>query len=127
MKYINDILKQFSKEQRILVLVILLIFTSSTYVASTYLKTEGGSCSELMKENKQLVDDYCRICEILRRQTKKELVQQAPDSMARPVPDSIVTAMPTPVMSDPVELSSANEAIDSALRIAEVHARKKTN
>jgi hypothetical protein len=47
--------------------------------------------------------------------------------MARPVPDSIVTAMPTPVMSDPVELSSANEAIDSALRIAEVHARKKTN
>ena len=73
MKYFVEILKQFTMKQRIFVLVLLLFFSSLTYITTTYLKSGYNSCEELIKLNQKYVRDFVTISDMIRRQRMNEL------------------------------------------------------
>jgi hypothetical protein len=73
MKYFVEILKQFTIKQRIFVLVLLLFFSSLTYITTTYLKSGHNSCEELIKLNQKYVHDFVIISDMIRRQRMNEL------------------------------------------------------
>lgn len=66
MKYFSGILKQFTPAQRLVVLVLLLIFTSLSLVLSQYFKTDD--CRPLIEENIKMHSDFAKISEMLRKQ-----------------------------------------------------------
>lgn len=96
MKYFVEILKQFTMKQRIFVLVLLLFFSSLTYITTTYLKSGYNSCEELIKLNQKYVRDFVTISDMIRRQRMNELgdenlldsAVQAPTSGRNPASES---------------------------------------
>lgn len=69
-KGFEQILKQFTASQRLIVLVLLLIFTSGSILISQYLKTDD--CRPLIDENLKMHQDFARISAMLRGQALKE-------------------------------------------------------
>lgn len=72
MENFTNILKQFTAKQRIFVLVLLLVFTSLTSVLTTYLTSDYNSCNSIVKENRELLEDYILISQLVREQQRKE-------------------------------------------------------
>lgn len=70
MKYFVDILKQFTQTQRLVVLILLLSFTTGSYLMSQYLKTDD--CRALIDENLKMQQDFVKIAEMLRVERLKE-------------------------------------------------------
>ncbi len=70
MKYFVDILKQFTQTQRLIVLILLLSFTTGGVLFSQYLKTDD--CRALVEENLKMHSDFVKISEILRTQRLKD-------------------------------------------------------
>ena len=70
MKYFVDILKQFTQTQRLIVLILLLSFTTGGVLFSQYLKTDD--CRALVEENLKMQDDFIKIVELLRKERLKE-------------------------------------------------------
>ena len=66
MEFITNILKEFNSKQKLFVLVLLLVFTSLTSIITTYLTSDYNSCSEIVKENKELLQDYIIISKLVR-------------------------------------------------------------
>ena len=64
MKYFVDILKQFTQTQRLVVLVLLLSFTTGSILISQYLKTDD--CRALIDENIKMQNDFAKISAMLR-------------------------------------------------------------
>lgn len=64
MKYFVDILKQFTQTQRLIVLVLLLSFTTGSVLVSQYLKTDD--CRVLIDENLKMHEDFVKISAMLR-------------------------------------------------------------
>lgn len=58
MKYFVDILKQFTQTQRLIVLVLLLSFTTGSILISQYLKTDD--CRVLIDENLKMQEDLLK-------------------------------------------------------------------
>lgn len=71
MKYFSNILSQFTSQQRLLVLIVLLVFTSGTYLLSTLLKQDD--CKMLIDENLELQNDLVTISRMVRELRKAEL------------------------------------------------------
>lgn len=71
MKYFSNILSQFTSQQRLLVLIVLLVFTSGTYLLSTLLKQDD--CKMLIDENLELQNDLVTISRMVRELRKTEL------------------------------------------------------
>jgi hypothetical protein len=105
-KGFEQILKQFTSSQRLIVLVLLLIFTSGSILLSQYLKTDD--CRPLIEENIKMHQDFARISAMLRSQAlKEEKISSGPasDSSA----STVVNENDSPAM------------IDSILVIADSH------
>jgi len=64
MKYFVDILKQFTQTQRLVVLILLLSFTTGGVLISQYLKTDD--CRILIDENIKMHQDFAKISAMLR-------------------------------------------------------------
>jgi hypothetical protein len=60
-----DILKSFNMSQRLLVLIIMALVISGTYIAVAYLKTDD--CSSLAKENLALINTMVETSKLLRQ------------------------------------------------------------
>ena len=69
MKYIVDILKQFTQPQRLIVLVVIL----SAIVLVQYLKTDD--CRVVIDENLKMHQDFVTLSEILRKERMMDLEQ----------------------------------------------------
>jgi flagellar biosynthesis protein FliP len=69
MKYFVNILKQFTQTQRLIVLILLLSFTTGSYLISQYLKTDN--CRPLIEENLKMHEDFAKISAMLRAQMLK--------------------------------------------------------
>lgn len=70
MKYFVDILKQFTPAQRLVVLVLLLFFTSVTFLLPQYFKTDD--CRPIIEENLKMHQDFVKISAMLRNQRTVE-------------------------------------------------------
>ena len=66
MEFITNILKEFNSKQKLFVLLLLLVFTSLTSIVTTYLTSDYNSCSEIVKENRELLQDYIVISKLVR-------------------------------------------------------------
>lgn len=64
-KSFSEILKQFTTGQRVFVLVLLLMFSSGSYIITNYLKTDD--CRPLIEENLKLQSDFIKISELIRK------------------------------------------------------------
>jgi flagellar biosynthesis/type III secretory pathway M-ring protein FliF/YscJ len=64
MKHFVEILKQFTREQRLLVLTMLLFFTSGSFLLFNYMKVDD--CRPLIEENLRMHQDFAKISAILR-------------------------------------------------------------
>ena len=109
MKYFVDILKQFTQTQRLVVLILLLSFTTGTYTLSQYLKTDD--CRPLIEENLKMQQDFVKIAEILRAERLKENYVLL-DSTALPE----ISQEPTLVVRPDV--------MDEIVKIADSHTKK---
>lgn len=106
MKYFVEILKQFTRAQRLIVLVLLLSFTTGTYLTSQYLKTD--SCESLIEENLKMQEDFAKISSILRKERMNNLT------------DSTITM--TGSKDEPQnEPSEVKTTMDEILSIADSH------
>lgn len=63
-KYFADIIGKFGPRQRVFVLVVLLVFSSGTYLLGTHLKQDD--CSDLRQENIDLHKDFIAISAMIR-------------------------------------------------------------
>lgn len=72
MKYFANILKQFTHAQRLIVLILLLSFTTGSYLIAQYLKTDD--CKPIIEENLKMHEDFAKISSMLReaRMIKQE-------------------------------------------------------
>ena len=70
MKYFVDILKQFTQTQRLIVLILLLSFTTGSILISQYLKTDD--CRSIIDENLKMHEDFAKISSMLRKKVVEE-------------------------------------------------------
>ena len=106
MKYFVNILKQFTQAQRLIVLVLLLSFSTGGILVSQYLKTDD--CKPLIEENLKMQNDFARISAMLRAERLKENQIQS---------DTIVNEGEVTQLPD----NSSNEIMNEILKIAEQH------
>lgn len=128
LKEIPEIIKQFNQRQRMVVLILLLVFTSVTALGVKYL--DDADCRPLIEQNKQLVSDYVQIVDILRKQIGdegglgNESSGQLDSSMAfePPLTESAPDREPasTPVIDN-------TETLQQILTIAEKHTKNEQN
>lgn len=119
MENFTNILKQFTVKQRIIVLVLLLLFTSVTSIVTTYLSSDYNSCNDIVKENRELLQDYILISQMIREQqmprtesSDLRMTQILLDSAS--VDESRVISRSAP--KDPI--------LDSILNISDSHIKK---
>ena len=135
LKEIPEIIKQFDSKQRLVVLILILVFISLTTISITWLK--GSDCSAVIKQNKELVNDYVQIVDILRKQVgeeNKDLVfgdnESAPGNESSGQVDSMMTSTP-PAESEPDRAPASSSGIeeDNTIALKEVLkiAKKHTN
>ena len=105
MKYFVDILKQFTPAQRLIVLVLLLSFTTGGVLTSQYLKTDD--CRPIIEENLKMQDDFVKIVELLRKERLRDNTIQV---------DSVMIAS---VDKEPIQVGP--NMMDQILKIAESH------
>jgi len=110
MKYFVDILKQFTVRQRLIVLILLLSFTTGGVLLSQYFKTDD--CRPYIEENFKMHEDFVKISEMLRNERMKENVMI--DSVKVSAPADEPTGGSVPVIKD-------KSIMDSILTIANSH------
>jgi len=100
MKYITEILQQFTKQQRLIVLVIILFFSSFTFLVSTYFKSPQNSCVELMELNKKYVNDFITISNMIREERLNNIKQ-----------DSVASALVEAIYMDSASTNASSDII----------------
>ena len=109
MKYFVNILKQFTQAQRLIVLILLLAFTTCATLVSQYLKTDD--CKPLIEENLKMHEDFAKISAMLRAERMRE---------NQIVLDTIAPAAGSePNDGGVIQLPPDNTLMDSILSIAE--------
>ena len=106
MKYFVNILKEFTQSQRLIVLILLLVFSTAGILVSQYLKTDD--CRPLIEENLKMQNDFAKISAMLRAERLKENQIQS---------DTIVNQGEVTQLPD----NSSNEIMNEILKIAEQH------
>lgn len=111
MKYFVGILKQFTQTQRLIVLILLLSFTTGSILLSQYLKIDD--CRALIDENIKMQNDFAKISSMLRAERMKtETVMldtvAIVDTSAEPKGGGVIVIEETDMM-------------DQILKIAESH------
>jgi hypothetical protein len=139
LKEIPEIIKQFDSKQRLVVLILILVFISLTTISITWLK--GSDCSAVIKQNKELVNDYVQIVDILRKQVgeeNKDLVfgdnEAAPGNESSGQVDSMMVSTP-PAESEPDRAPASSSGIEEdntialkqVLKIAKKHTNNEQN
>lgn len=115
MNYFADILKQFNSKQKVFILVILLFFTSITSIITNYLTSDYNSCEKIVRENRELLEDYIVISNLL----KKQYVVSQVDSMAT---ESSGTDTSITVVNEP-ENTVKDVMMDSIIKIVSRHTK----
>ena len=113
MKYFVNILKQFTQAQRLIVLILLLSFTTGSYLVSQYLKTDD--CKPIVDENIKMHEDFAKISAMLRAERMRD---------NQIVLDTIAPAGSEPVGVGVIQLPTDNSLMDSILNIAESNNKK---
>jgi hypothetical protein len=120
MKYITEILQQFTRQQRLIVLVIILFFSSFTFLVSTYFKSPQNSCGELMELNKKYVNDFITISNMIREERLNNIKQ---DSVASTLVEAIyMDSASTNAISDIIPIVFEDRTtyiMDSILKLTE--------
>ena len=100
LKEIPEIIKQFDSKQRLVVLILILVFISLTTISVTWLK--GSDCSAVIKQNKDLVfgDD-----------------EAAPGNGSSGQVDSVMVSTP-PAESEPDRAPASSSGIEEDNKIA---------
>lgn len=107
MEKFSEILKQFNSKQRLLVLILLLFFSSGTYIVTNYIKAD--SCETVLKKNKELLDYIVQIQDMI-------LIYKNPVANT----DTTVRATKEVMLSAPVIQFNDNTSIlDSILKVTE--------
>ena len=109
MKYFVDILKQFTVKQRLIVLVLLLSFTTTGVLLPQYFKTDD--CRPYIEENFKMHEDFAKISKMLREERMK----------ASAVMVDTVLIGGNPVGGSAPIVVNNFELMDSVLNIAESH------
>ena len=127
MKYFSEILKQFTKQQRLLVLIIILVFSSVTFLFSTYLKSSNSDCQGVVELNKKYLNDFIVISNMIREERLNRIKQ---DSVAVSLVNEIVMdSCPAPTSNNLVDLPIVFEdrsdlVFDSILLVTESNIKK---
>lgn len=138
LKEIPEIIKQFNQRQRMVVLILLLVFTSVTALGVKYL--DDADCRPLIEQNKQLVSDYVQIVDILRKQVgeeNKDLVfgdEGGSGNESSGQVDSVMVSTP-PAESEPDRAPASSSgieednkiALEQVLKIAKKHINNEQN
>ena len=74
-KSFSEILKQFTTGQRLFVLVLLLMFSSGSYIVTNYFKTDD--CRPLIEENLKLQEDFVKISQLIREREMRKYFSEA--------------------------------------------------
>lgn len=109
MKYIVDILKQFTLKQRFAVLIFIMIVSSLTYTITTYIKSDSNNCYEVIELNKKYVSDFVVISNMIREERMKGL-KVVVDTVSFPIGED-TTIIPTPevnVMDSILSITESN-------------------
>jgi len=112
MKYFVGILKQFTQSQKLIVLILLLVFTSGSVLISQYLKTDD--CRVLIDENLKMHEDFAKISAMLRAERLRE---------QRVALDTMPAGSDEPIGGGVIQLPD-NTLLDSILNIAESNTKK---
>lgn len=124
-----EILKQFTQGQRLVVLLILLVFTSGTFLLSKYM--QRAQCRETVEENVKMQRDFAEVAKMLREERRANLsvVEREPSSFTAESayePDTVVAPQyvrpPRSSAPSPVTVEKTNVA--KALEIAEKYENK---
>ena len=134
-KYFADIIEKFSHRQRVFVLVVLLVFSSGTYLLGTYLKQDD--CSDLRRENIDLHRDFIAISQMIRQErarkqeqvTYAEVAEEAVEATEETIVyDTIWTIEPEGATESAAEIDTtftiidiSDEMLEDILRISESH------
>jgi hypothetical protein len=127
MKYISDILKQFTKQQRLLVIIIILVFSSVTFLLSIYLKSSNSDCQGVVELNKKYLNDFIVISNMIREERLNRIKQ---DSIAvslvnEMVMDSSNTLKSNDIVDLPIVFEDRSDLIfDSILSVTESNFKK---
>jgi len=132
-KYFADIIGKFGHRQRVFVLVVLLVFSSGTYLLGTYLKQDD--CSDLRRENIDLHRDFIAISQMIRQERARKQehathVEEAEEAVVEEavIQDTIWIEEPIEAVEDTVSTDTTftiidipDEVLDNILRISESH------
>lgn len=105
---LSSILKQFTSKQRLFVLIIILFFVSLTSIVTAYLTSDYNKCSDIVKENRELIEDYIKISKMIRE-------SQIPPTETGNMLDS------SSVISEEETIETSNPVMDSILILSEKH------
>jgi hypothetical protein len=111
MKYFVDILKQFTQTQRLIVLILLLSFTTGSILISQYFKTDD--CRSLIDENLKMHEDFAKISSMLREERMK------PEAIML---DTIAAPTEEPKAGSVIIVEEPN-TMDEILKIAESYTK----
>lgn len=111
MKYFVNILKQFTQAQRLIVLILLLSFTTGSYLVSQYFKTDD--CRVLIDENIKMHEDFAKISAMLREERLRE----------KTIVMDTITVAGEPVGGGVVQMQD-NSLMDSIYNIVQKHENK---
>lgn len=111
MKYFTSILSQFNSKQRIIVLILLLVFSSGTFLAAQWMKQDD--CSQMRQELIQMNRDFVEIATIINRKQNEPVL----DSAIAPflIDDTIVHKKLLPV---PIPIQDNTQELDEILAIS---------
>ena len=117
MNYLSEILKQFNSKQKVFILVILLFFTSITSILTNYLTSDYNSCEKIVKENRELLEDYIKISSLIKKQY--EVIDEQPPQTESPAPSDSSTNV---IKTDENPTIQPN-MMDSIMFIVEKHVK----
>lgn len=108
-----EILKQFTSGQRLLVLILLLVFTSGTYLLAKH--WQQTSCKETISENVQMQKDFAEIAKMLREERMQNVRASADEERvtAEVVYDSVIMhdTMFTPLPSGETAVTTSDKIL----------------
>ena len=115
MNYFADILKQFNSKQKVFILVILLFFTSITSIITNYLTSDYNSCEKIVKENRELLEDYIKISNLIKKQY--DVLDEELAKVESSQTDSSIFVNPV------VETTVQDVTMDSIMKIVSRHTK----
>jgi hypothetical protein len=95
------------------VLVLLLLFTSVTAIITTYYTSGYNSCNDIVKENRELLEDYIVISKLIREKQKPNY-PMVDSACVRPSNDNDLPKSSSPSYQE-------TDMMDSILHITDRH------